>query len=161
GFDTQHTPELVRMASDEELIQSDPDSTRVWAPLHAWRVLGQLGAPEATDLLPGLLLGKYEWALTECLDILDRMGPRGLPVLTAVLTDPSRSPEARQTAAYCVGGIGREYPEVRSACVEALGRAWEEAAKDNTKLNTKLNTILIDVLTRLKAVPQDPASCLL
>ena len=46
-------PELIRMATDMELNLAASDSLEVWAPVHAWRALGQLKAEEAVEpLLP-------------------------------------------------------------------------------------------------------------
>ena len=56
GFSREHVPELLRMACDPELNEADSDDPRVYAPLHAWRVLGQLRAPEAAAPLADLLL---------------------------------------------------------------------------------------------------------
>ena len=42
GFAREHVPDLIGMATDEELNWADSDSLEVWAPIHAWRALGQL-----------------------------------------------------------------------------------------------------------------------
>ena len=42
GLGPEHIPDLIRMATDEELNHADPDTLEVWAPTHAWRALGQL-----------------------------------------------------------------------------------------------------------------------
>ena len=47
GFTAEHVPALLRMSADPELNEADSDDPRVYAPLHAWRVLGQLGVAEA------------------------------------------------------------------------------------------------------------------
>ena len=51
GFTREHLSELIRMTMDSELNNSDKDRLEVWAPLHAWRTLGQLRAVEATGVL--------------------------------------------------------------------------------------------------------------
>src|SRR5262249_22829229 len=51
GFGPEHIPELIRMATDRELNWADNDSPWVWAPVHAWRALGQLRAAEAVGPL--------------------------------------------------------------------------------------------------------------
>src|SRR5262249_56731171 len=47
GLGLEHAPDLVRMAMDEGLNYADSDSLEVWAPVHAWRALGQLHAESA------------------------------------------------------------------------------------------------------------------
>ena len=54
-LEKKHIPELIKMATDEELNQGDSDSQVVWSPVHAWRALGQLKASEALEHLLGLL----------------------------------------------------------------------------------------------------------
>ena len=51
GFDQEHVPDLIRMATDMDLNRSPLHNLEVWAPLHAWRTLGQLRAKEATEPL--------------------------------------------------------------------------------------------------------------
>ena len=49
GLTAAHVQDLVRMALDEDLLWADSEDVVVWAPLHAWRALGQLRAGEAAD----------------------------------------------------------------------------------------------------------------
>ena len=51
GLGSEHVPDLIRMAIDEELNQAASDSLEVWAPVHAWRALGQLHAEAAIEPL--------------------------------------------------------------------------------------------------------------
>src|SRR6266487_7140549 len=51
GMGPEQIPALIRMATDEELNLAAAESTEVWAPLHAWRALGQLRAVEAVEPL--------------------------------------------------------------------------------------------------------------
>ena len=47
GLTHEHIPELINMVKDRELLWADQNSVEVWAPVHAWRALGQLRAVEA------------------------------------------------------------------------------------------------------------------
>ena len=51
----EHIGDLIRMACDAGLNQADSSSNEVWAPMHAWRALGQLRAEEAVLPLLALL----------------------------------------------------------------------------------------------------------
>ena len=44
GLGSEHIPDLIRMATNEELEEADDGSAEVWAPIHARRALGQLQA---------------------------------------------------------------------------------------------------------------------
>ena len=54
-------PRLVTMAVDESLHFADQDSPEVWAPLHAIKLLGELGADEAIEPLLPLLAWDDDW----------------------------------------------------------------------------------------------------
>ena len=53
-FSPEHVPELVQMAKDWPLMDHDDDEM-IWAPIHAWRVLGTLASDEAAECLLELL----------------------------------------------------------------------------------------------------------
>ena len=55
GLQREHIADLIRMASDAGLNQADAASSEIWAPLHAWRALGQMRAEEAVLPLLALL----------------------------------------------------------------------------------------------------------
>ncbi len=55
GLGREHIPDLIRMATDESLHGTGTESLDVWAPVHAWRALGQLRAEAAIELLISLL----------------------------------------------------------------------------------------------------------
>src|SRR5437588_4593364 len=54
GLGPEHIPDLIRMAIDEELRWAYSDTLEVWAPIHAWRALGQLHAEAAIEPLLSL-----------------------------------------------------------------------------------------------------------
>ena len=47
GFVETDVPALLDLVADEAFDQASSDSAGVWAPLHAWRTLGQLGSGKA------------------------------------------------------------------------------------------------------------------
>ncbi len=55
GFGPEHVGDLIHMTTDETLRWADSESLEVWAPIHAWRVLGQLRAEAAIEPLLGVL----------------------------------------------------------------------------------------------------------
>ena len=52
---------LVEMATDRRLHEAETGSPEVWAPLHAIRLLGELGAPEAVEPLLPLFAWDDDW----------------------------------------------------------------------------------------------------
>ena len=51
GIGPEQIPDLIQMATDEALNEASSESPEVWAPVHAWRALGQLRAVEAVEPL--------------------------------------------------------------------------------------------------------------
>jgi len=47
GFSQEHIAELITMLADESLRNAESTGDEMWAPIHAWRILGQLRAAEA------------------------------------------------------------------------------------------------------------------
>lgn len=76
GLTQEYIPELIRMATDEELNWADPDSLEVWAPIHAWRALGQLRAEEAREKrsLPLWEWKKVQKMLPQQVRLIDKSG---------------------------------------------------------------------------------------
>ena len=93
GLTLEHVPDLIRMALDDELHSAAPDSLDVWAPLHAWRALGQLQAEDAAEPLIQLLVRiddfGDDWVNQELPQVLGMIGPSVVPLLADYLADPS------------------------------------------------------------------------
>src|SRR5438045_717083 len=59
GLGPEHIPDLVRMTADEELWEAGEDASENWAPVHAWRALGELSAVNAVEPLLPLLVVRF------------------------------------------------------------------------------------------------------
>src|ERR1700733_480893 len=68
GLRSEHGTQLIRLACDAALYGSDPEGTAVWAPIHAWRALGQLRAAASVPALLNVLKSAgfdEDWTHTE------------------------------------------------------------------------------------------------
>src|SRR4051794_35144213 len=87
GLTAEHIPDLIRMAVDPELNEGDGDSREVWAPLYAWRALGQLRAVEAIEPLLDLFTELEEdgddYAVGDMKPLFALIGPPSIPALAA------------------------------------------------------------------------------
>ncbi|WP_420127196.1 hypothetical protein [Longimicrobium sp.] len=154
GLGPAHVPGLIRMACDQELNQADQDDPRVYAPLHAWRALGQLAAPEAAAPLAELLvqLPDDDFAHEELPQVLGMIGAAAVEPVAAVLANPENDERPRTSAARALEEIGKRHPALRDRCVAVLMRqleAWPEQSEG-------LNGFLIDYLVELGAVEAAP-----
>jgi hypothetical protein len=149
GIGPEQVPDLIRMMQDEELNQADSQSLEVWAPVHAWRALGQLRAEAAIEPLIGLLEQideDYEqWIGEEIPDILGMIGPAAVPKLAECLTMPHEGMWAQTTASFALTEITKRYPEARDDCVSALTRGLENYAAHDPALNGFLVSNLVDL----------------
>jgi len=116
GLTETHVPELIRMAMDVSLHDAPEDSTRVWAPVHAWRTLGQMRAVSAIEPLIELLYRLDEdddWAGEELPIVLGLIGPTAITPLIAALNDAGRGEWERVAVASSLSEIGRKHPQAR------------------------------------------------
>lgn len=145
GFGLEDVPELIRMAGDEELNWAESESLEVWAPLHAWRTLGQLRAEAAIEPLIALqeTLEDNDWALDELPEVLGLIGPPALPPLTAHLADIAGDEESHFGVIVAIEKIGTHWPEARSACVDVLKHQLELFEENDIEVNAFLTLSLV------------------
>jgi hypothetical protein len=148
GFDQSHIPELIRILED--------DTPAVWAPAHAWRILGLLRAEEAIGPLLNLL--RYvderddDAVQEEVPVVLAQIGPAALEPAAKYQANTENGLWARVTATRAIEEIGKEYPETRTRCIEIASQQLEQLATQSDIFNTSL----IDCLIELKAVDATP-----
>ncbi len=156
GLGPEHVPELIRMALDDDLHWSDPESDAVWAPIHAWRALGQLRAEEAVEpllqLLPWIDNYDYDWIAAELPVVFGLIGAPAIPPLADYLADDERGLWERVAAAYGLAEIGQRHPETRADCVAALMATLERF----DELDPDLNGLVVSYLVDLNAVEAAP-----
>lgn len=154
GIGPEHVPELIQMACDPGLNHADEDDPHAYAPLHAWRALGQLAPPEAAAPLVDLLvqLPDDDFANEDLPEVLGMIGAASVEPVAAVLADPTRDERTRVSAVNALEEIAKRHPELRDRCVALLMRqleGWPEQSE-------WLNGALIDYLVELHAVEGAP-----
>lgn len=154
GFTQEHIPDLIQMAIDPDLNWAYTDTLEVWAPIHAWRSLGQLRAAAAVKPLLSLMdeLKESDWYGEELPTVLAQIGPVVLPDVIAHFSNPHYNIHQRVIMADTLQKIGTQYPEVRGQCVEVLTKKLAEFKRNSTEFNGWLVYALID----LKAVESAP-----
>lgn len=154
GLGPEHIPDLIRMATDAALQWTASDRLEAWAPLHAWRALGQLRAEAAVEPLLSLFdhLDESDWVLEELPEVFGLIGRAALPALAAYLADGSHEVEAHLCAIPSIEQIGKRWPEARPACVGCLMEHLERCAEQDPEVNGFLVTGLVD-LHAIEAAP--------
>jgi hypothetical protein len=147
GLEDRHVPALVRMATAPALYAAPARDAAVWAPVHAWRALGQLRAPAAAEPLIKLLQREIgnDFVFGEVPAVLGMIGPAALPGATLLLFDETVDEELRIAAAAVVTAVGMEYPERRDEAVALLAKQLEDWADQTRPLNAFLVSGLVDL----------------
>ena len=158
GITSDHIPELIRVIEQIDLFWGDEadDEKYDFAPIHAWRALGQLQAEEAIQPLIELVVwneeGDADWIMEEIPEVMAKIGPVTIPILQAALLDKLGLEWTAVTLGHCLSDVGQAYPEHRLACIAALESGLEKYA-DNDE---NVNAFLISYLSELKAVESLP-----
>ncbi len=149
GIGPEHIPALIRMATDESLNNADSESAEVWAPVHAFRALGQLHAAEAVEPLLGLLHRVDDFnddAVGEELpEVFGLIGAPAIPALAAYLVDSRHGTFARVAAQESLANIAKQHPETRDQVAGALTRQLERFAENDRYLNGDLIHNLVEL----------------
>ncbi len=156
GLGPEHVPDLIRMASDPELNEADTDASRVWAPLHAWRALGQIGGESAIEPLIDLMDFMEErdddYYLGEVPEVMGMIGPAAIGPLKRVLADETKAEYVRVAATNSLEKIAQAHPESRAECVEIL---THQLALKDPRVAT-LNGFIVSDLVSLDAEESAP-----
>ena len=153
-FAPEDVAELARIVTDPDLLWADMNTAESWAPVHAWRALGQLRAVTAVEALVSLLPhGEHDdWILGELPEVFNLIGPDAVPALAAFVSDPGQYPFARSAAGDALSALGSTYPDHREACVQPLVTALGRFEGNDASLNGLLISSLMD-LGALEAAP--------
>lgn len=148
GISTEAVPELIRMATDDALNDGPQNSKLVWAPVHAWRALAQLRAPEAIAPLLTLFqraADSDDWVMSDLPEALAQIGAAAIEPTANCLADTARGEWERVTAADALGRIGLAHPELRAECVTRVAAQLENFAEQSDNLNAFLIAPLWDL----------------
>lgn len=162
GLEPEHIPDLIQMLEDQELRFSDeldPEYlTAAWAPVQAWRALGQLKAEAAIPALIGQLYhvdeDDDEWFSEEAPLVFAQIGPAAIQPLAEYLRQGRGEEDlfALATASNSLQVIANTYPDEHERCGAAI-----LAALENYEQNTaEYNAFLIVDLMELDVIESAP-----
>ena len=158
GITSAHVPELIRVIEEIDLFWGDDPSDEKYdfAPIHAWRALGQLKAEAAIQPLIELVIWNEEedgdWIMEEIPEVMAKIGPVCIPILQAALLKNINLEWTATTIAHCLSDVGQAHPEHRLECIASLDAGLEKYA-ENLEM---VNAFLISFLNKLKAVESLP-----
>lgn len=162
GIRDRDIPDLIQMATDQALYDLDANALETWAPIHAWRALGQLGATGAVNPLLQQANeyvdeeGWWDWMAMELPTVFAMIGESILPNLVTVIHDRTRSSWARVIALDGLTALAQRSEEsngsVRQQCIAAL---LEELAYF-VENPPEFNSFVIGALSKLRVVTAAP-----
>jgi hypothetical protein len=166
GLTTEHIPDLIQMAQDDQLWSfffedpNGPDENPVgegalnpdiamWAPIHAWRALGQLQAAEAVKPLAQVLQKRdIDWCWEELPEVFGLIGAEAVYPLDELLSTDSIDYNSKITLSSGLTHIAQTFPDQRDRCVKVLTRQLSHYDDHHISVNGAL----VLALFKLKAV---------
>ena len=150
GFDAPHVPQLIRLLQDEELAFGDSETPEVYAQIHAWRVLGQLRAPEAIGPLLDLLEQQEgddwnDWVTEEVPVVLGQIGPAVIPATVARLTQRGQREHTPYYFAHALVEVAKQFPETRAEVIGHIVAVLSTASANDPSLNGFIISDLVDL----------------
>lgn len=147
GLRERDVPALIQMGTDASLRALPERDKARWAPIHAWRALGLLGAAEAAEPLLRVLARDVDdpWAVAELPMVLGMIGPAALSGATLLLFDEDRDERVRILAARVMVEVANEFPERADEVSAVLLKQLEDWPHQTPLLNGCLAADLVDL----------------
>jgi hypothetical protein len=154
GITQEHVPELLRMIADENLNWANAEDDAVWAPVYAYRILGNLRAAEAVQpLLKRFDLDKEdEWAQEDIPKALAMIGQPAFRPMAQYLADEKNPMYSRTSMAEGLVAMAKQHPELRQDCINRIERSLTHYAKNDPSFNGLIISDLVE-LKALEAMP--------
>ena len=146
-FSLEHVPELLQMATDWPLMDHDDDET-IWAPVHAWRVLGILSTAEAAECLLQLLWNdrQDDFYIPDYLpDAVGRLGLAAFIPLCLRTDDPCLARQERLLPINALVAMQEYHPSLKSD----IAGQFKKLLADTVDDNEHLNSVIIDALVKM------------
>jgi hypothetical protein len=151
GFSSEHIPDLIKMAVDNELLGADtPELT--WAPVHAWRAIGQLQATDAiVPLIQLFQLEDNDLVNEELPKVYGMIGHEAISPLAKYLASEKQL-LARVTAINSLEEIANQHTDARDSIIAVLTHSLQSCSQNKSELNG----FIISTLVNLKATEAAP-----
>jgi hypothetical protein len=146
GLGEEHIPQLIEIATNLTWINLPDDHDPLgWAPVHAWRALGQLEAVDAVMPLMQLFheIRDNDWVIEELPDVFAEIGPASLAPLVGYLGDAQYPAFARMIAATSLMQLAVNYPDLRDTVLDALAEQLQRYPHNTTGMNSVLIARLV------------------
>ena len=150
GFTLEDVPALLVLFADESINTMDSHRAEVWAPLYAWRILGQLASEEAIRPIVQSFdtLHKDDSALSELPGVVGMIGPAAITELENYWRQPDKDEFSYVMAMDALCEIAKQHPTSR----EQIIKIYIDYMNDPNTLADTLNGLLMACLLDLRAI---------
>ena len=149
SLDASDIPELISYITDKSFLDSRPSSRKFWAPVHAWRALGQLQAQAALQpllqLMPEWLEDDY--AVNEIPVVLGMLGSAAITPTSQLMLADNEDEVLRIMALDTLAEVVHHHPQERENVLAIYSRYLN--SPDPIALG--LNALLVAQLAALGA----------
>ncbi|MFT4606528.1 MAG: yecA family protein [Gammaproteobacteria bacterium] len=150
GFILDDVPALLTLYSNPEISAMDSDQPELWAPVHAWRTLGQLGSEAAIKPIIQSFDTLYDddYAQSELPEVIGMIGPAAIPALLDYWQQRDKNEYSYCMVLDALREIVKRYPAQRLKVISI----YLDYMKHPNTSERVLNGLLITQLMDLKAV---------
>jgi len=150
GFTLEDVPALLALFADESINTLNSDRAEVWAPLYAWRILGQLASEEAIRPIVQSFdtLHEDDSALSELPGVVGMIGPAAIAELWNYWRQSGKDEFSYVMAMDALCEIAKQH----SASREQIIKIYIEYMNEPNTLADTLNGLLMACLLDLKAI---------
>lgn len=145
GIGSEHIPDLIKMAVDDELLGAVQEKETM-APVHAWRILGQLQATEA--IIPLIQLFKLvdnDLVNEELPKVYGNIGAAAIGALVEYLAQNQNQLLARVTAINSLEEIASQHPDASNQVKSVLTQSLQSCNQNEAELNGFIVSALINL----------------
>ncbi|MBI5303807.1 MAG: DUF1186 domain-containing protein [Chloroflexi bacterium] len=156
-FGSVAIPPLIEMATSDELNHAPSDEPRVYAPLHAIEILGDLRATQAIEpLLPLVAWDDDDWLDHTLPEFFAKVGEPAIAPLEQILADNSKTIHTHARASQSLVKIAQEHSEHRARVITILTQYLKPEHTQTPDHETRAGFIIGD-LCDLQATEALPA----
>jgi len=150
NFTETDIPDLIDIVSDESLHNAKTDGKEVWAPLHAWRALGQLKAAQAIQPLIDQFetLCDDDWALSEIQKVMGMIGKPAIKPLGHYFLSSTPSEYAKIMAMDGLAEIAKTHEKLKPQILDIFKTYMRNPDTAKIDLNGLLVSQLMDLHAR-------------
>lgn len=145
GFRLEHAPELLRLLGAREFDDFASTDVRVWAPIHAGRVLGQLRAVAAIEPLIEFARAHPEDDHLVLAIVMESIGPPAIDALLGWLRRPGLDEWEHMTPIDALERIARAHRAEFGRITSALAALLLDYEQNSRELNSLVCDALLDL----------------